>query len=421
MQQLRKLPMLTKRILLIVLAVFATCYANAQLDSATLSKDTYYQKLNKLNQEIPIFYNQAVKQEIQNWLKTPKQTAQLLGKSLYTLESFGTAFDSLGLPKYLSLLSVVNSNMNAQYVNTENGASGIWPLTFSTARRYGLVTNSYVDQRRNHQVSTRAMTAYLNDLEQIYQDWHFVISAFYAGPISLNMAIRKAGNTLDYNKVHEALDPKQRVSLEKFMALVYLVNYAIDHQITVEKFQISASDTVCTSIALGLDFVATKLDIKKEELRKLNPDLLQAVVPTITNCNCFLLPINAVEKYREMRNEIELVEQVDTMLSVDSLQDLSLIETEKPQVSPTGVPKKVETIINNQLIYYTIKSGDNIGLLAKLFDCSITDIKKWNNMKNNMLYAGKKLKIYVPSNKLAQYKSINTMSMSQKQALARKK
>lgn len=413
--------MLTKRILLIVLAVFATCYANAQLDSATLSKDIYYQKLNKLNQEIPIFYNQAVKQEIQNWLKTPKQTAQLLGKSLYALESFGPAFDSLGLPKYLSLLSVVNSNMNAQYVNPENGASGIWPLTFSTARRYGLVTNSYVDQRRNHQVSTRAMTAYLNDLEQIYQDWHFVISAFYAGPISLNMAIRKAGNTLDYAKVHEALDTKQRVSLEKFMALVYLVNYAIDHQITVEKFQILASDTVCTSIALGLDFVATKLEIKKEELRKLNPDLLQAVVPIIPNCNCFLLPLNAVAKYREMRSEIELVEQIDTMLTVDSLQDLSLIEVEKPKVSPTGVPKKVETIINNELIYYTIKSGDNIGLLAKLFDCSITEIRKWNNMKNNMLYAGKKLKIYVPSNKLAQYKSINTMSMSQKQALARKK
>src|SRR5690606_3555071 len=123
------------------------------------------------------------------------------------------------------------------------GASGIWPLSYSTAKRYRLVTNSYVDQRRNYWLSAQVVASYLSDLERIYQDWHFTISAFYAGPINLNMAIRKAGNTLEYSLVHEALDQNQRLCLEKFMALWYVLNFHSEHKINESKFNLPLSDT----------------------------------------------------------------------------------------------------------------------------------------------------------------------------------
>ncbi len=42
---------------------------------------------------------------------------------------------------------------------------------------------------------------------------------------------------------------------------------------------------------------------------------------------------------------------------------------------------------------YTVKSGDNLSKIAQKHNCSISDIKSWNSLKGNTIYAGQKLKI----------------------------
>ena len=42
-------------------------------------------------------------------------------------------------------------------------------------------------------------------------------------------------------------------------------------------------------------------------------------------------------------------------------------------------------------VRYTIKPGDTIGEIAEAFKVSISDIKNWNNLRSNRLYAGKSL------------------------------
>lgn len=45
---------------------------------------------------------------------------------------------------------------------------------------------------------------------------------------------------------------------------------------------------------------------------------------------------------------------------------------------------------------YRVHSGDNLWSIAKIYNVSISDIRKWNNLKNNeTLYPGKKLVLYV--------------------------
>lgn len=392
----------------------------AQSDSMRLQfqQDPYFKKLDALNGSIPVFYNTAVKAEIQSLLKNVGQkTSELIGKSNFALKHLGPYFDSLGLPPELALLAVVNSQFQTQFVDPSTGASGVWPLTFSTAKRYKLITNSFVDQRRNLFLSAHVTANYLLDLERIYQDWHFAISAFYAGPINLNMAIRKAGNTLVYENVHLAMDEKQRSCLEKFMALQYIIHFASEHKLTEHKFTLPTSDTVCTSIALSLDFIADKLEIKPALVRQLNPDYLEAIVPLIPGCNCFRLPKDKVDVYRDNREVFEVKPtDLDTTLPPPVPLEGEVIKT------PTGVPVPATSHSSEpKLIYYTVKSGDNLGLLSKLFDCSMNDIKRWNSISGTMLYAGAKLKMYVPGNKVEEYKRINSMSASQKQALARRK
>jgi len=380
-------------------------------------QDPYFKKLDALNGSIPLFYNGAVKAEIQTLLKnTGQKTADLLGKAQFAVKHLGPYFDSLGLPPELALLAVVNSQFQTNFVDPSNGASGVWPLTFSTAKRYKLITNAYVDQRRNLFLSANVTANYLLDLERIYQNWHFAITAFYAGPINLNMAIRKAGNTLHYENVHLALDENQRACLEKFMALQYVFHFASEHKINEQKFNLVGSDTVCTSIALSLDFIADKLELKPSLVRQLNPDFLEGIVPIIPGCNCFRLPKDKIEVYKENREVFEIKPaEMDTTTPPPIPLEGEVIKT------PTGVPIQKNVSSEPKLIYYTVKSGDNLGLLAKLFDCSINEIKRWNAISGTMLYAGAKIKVYVPGNKMEEYKRINAMSAAQKQALARRK
>src|SRR5690606_32898579 len=143
----------------------------------------------------------------------------------------------------------VNTFLNPEYTDYETGASGIWPLSFSIAKRYGLITNSYVDQRRNMELSANVFANYIFDLENIYQNWHMAITAFYAGPINLNIGIRKAGNSLDYAKVHEELNQKQQNCLERFMALRYFINFPEEHKIQEGKYYYHPFDTVCTHVS----------------------------------------------------------------------------------------------------------------------------------------------------------------------------
>ena len=46
---------------------------------------------------------------------------------------------------------------------------------------------------------------------------------------------------------------------------------------------------------------------------------------------------------------------------------------------------------------HTVKSGENLSVIAKKYKCTITELKKWNNLKSNTLQIGQKLKVYPPS------------------------
>ena len=59
---------------------------------------------------------------------------------------------------------------------------------------------------------------------------------------------------------------------------------------------------------------------------------------------------------------------------------------EKPQT-----PKKAKEA---QYVTYTVKSGDTLSKIAKKYHVSVADIKKWNQLKNDLIRVNQKIKIY---------------------------
>ncbi|KAF0152125.1 MAG: Membrane-bound lytic murein transglycosylase D [Ignavibacteria bacterium] len=69
-------------------------------------------------------------------------------------------------------------------------------------------------------------------------------------------------------------------------------------------------------------------------------------------------------------------------------------------------------------IKYAVKSKDNLVNISDLFGVRIADIRNWNNLPyTSRARVGQELTIYVPSDKIEYYSSINTMTESEKGSL----
>ena len=62
-------------------------------------------------------------------------------------------------------------------------------------------------------------------------------------------------------------------------------------------------------------------------------------------------------------------------------------------------------------IYYTVRQGDSLSEIAEKYRTSIKKIKAWNGIreKDNMIYVGKKLIIHVPAKQLEKISSQSTI------------
>jgi membrane-bound lytic murein transglycosylase D len=69
-------------------------------------------------------------------------------------------------------------------------------------------------------------------------------------------------------------------------------------------------------------------------------------------------------------------------------------------------------------LYYTVKSGDNVGYIADWYDVRASDVRYWNNISRNLIRTGQKLVIYKPKGASEKYKPLNEMSFQEKQRFA---
>lgn len=80
---------------------------------------------------------------------------------------------------------------------------------------------------------------------------------------------------------------------------------------------------------------------------------------------------------------------------VRNLQQRGLsIPQPKPEIKRPAPPKIVEKPKEPQCVIYTVKSGDTLSKIAQKYHVKVSDIKKWNNLKSDLIRENQKLKIY---------------------------
>ena len=121
-----------------------------------------------------------------------------------------------GVPDDLKYLMAIESNLSPKALSTA-GAAGLWQFTKVTAREYGLIVDSEVDERYNIEKETSAACQFLKKAYAQYGDWMTVAASYNAGQggISRRLADQRQKSALDLLLVEETSRYMFRVLVAK--------------------------------------------------------------------------------------------------------------------------------------------------------------------------------------------------------------
>jgi len=385
---------------------------HTQIQLKTLSDSLYIKRLQELPSAIDLSYNNIVKNYIKLYTQKRKNQVELmLGLSEYYFPIFEEILDKEGLPQELKYLPIIESALNPRALSRA-GASGLWQFMYGTGRMYKLKSNSFVDERRDPIKASYAAARFLKDLYKIYGNWQLVIAAYNCGPGNVNKAIRRSGGKRNYWDIYYRLPKETRGYVPAFIAAVYTFNYHKEHGLKVRKSKFPiVTDTIMVAQVLHFDQVSKVLNISRQQLRELNPQYRADIVPAHQRPYSLKLPIEFTSNFIDLQDSIFNYKKEYYF----NLKDKVVNPRDRYQKYAHAAPK------NRAKVYYKVKSGDAVGLIASWFHIRTSNLRYWNNINRNLIKVGQNLVIYVPKNQAGYYRKFNTKSYAQKQASLGKK
>lgn len=361
-------------------------------------KSVYELRINNLETDIPLEYNDFVLPFIQHYAVNRREvTERALSMATVYFPMFEAIFEEAGLPKALKYLAVAESTLDP-VIESSAEAVGLWQFISGTADMYQLKQDFYIDERRNPIKATKAAARHLQDLYDIYNDWYLVFAAYNCGVGNVNKAIRRSGNKKNYWTIRRYLPAETRGYVTSFIAACYVMNYAEEHNLhPFTPIDLPKSvDTINVQGPLVLKVVSEQLDISLDLLKLLNPEYKHAFIPDDAETHQLLLPSNSSNNYA-----------LNQKIIVSESKKQSGFYSRKKLAEAQEKINNVEIPAGKTSLIYTVIANDNLANIALLFDCEINEIKNWNALYGSDLEIGQKLKIYVPEDQLAHYQDIS--------------
>ncbi len=421
-------------------------YTVGEIPSFTDS--VYEARINKLNRYTPfeLTYNKTVRNFIDLYsLKKRNLSSRLLGLSELYFPMFEEVLDQYNLPLELKYLAVVESAL-VPNAGSHAGAKGLWQFMYQTGKAYDLQVNSFVDDRYDPYKSTVAAAQHLRDLYDIYQNWSLVLAAYNSGAGNVNKAIRRAGGVRSYWAIWPYLPRETRGYVPAFIAVYYVMNYSTEHNLypVDPGILFNGIDTVHVHDVLSFDQISEFLSIPYNDVKFLNPSFKKGIIPAdADDVYTLRLPRTYIGEFVSNEKEIyryktkkgverdKLLAQIEqaksrnvhivrsgqtlghiarryrtsvtNLKSWNNLRGSTIYPGQKltvyanPNGNATSGSKTSTVQRSGDKSYHTVRNGENLGLIAKKYKCSTTDLKNWNNLKSSTIYPNQKLTVYEPT------------------------
>jgi membrane-bound lytic murein transglycosylase D len=131
-----------------------------------------------------------------------------------------------GVPLEVNALMLVESGGLPTALSSK-GALGLWQFMPETARRYGLVVSSTVDERADVVKSTRAAAHYLRDLYSQFGEWKLAFAAYNAGEKTVQHAMQHGARDFETLSRDRQLPLETRNYVPAVLSAVHLLGGAL--------------------------------------------------------------------------------------------------------------------------------------------------------------------------------------------------
>jgi len=232
--------------------------------------------------DIPVEMNDAVVAYIRFFQTDAREHfSKWLTRSTRYIPMMRKVLEREGLPLDTVYLAMIESGFSA-YAYSFAKAAGPWQFVVGTSRRYGLLTDFWVDERRDPYKSTIAASKYLKELKaRFHGDWYLAWAGYNAGEGKISRAIRKE-KTTDFWRMMgrgRTLRAETKHYVPKLIAAALIAKHPERFGFHVDYDQPRDFEEVRVPDATDLHVVAKAAGIAFEELRDLNPELRRFCTP----------------------------------------------------------------------------------------------------------------------------------------------
>jgi membrane-bound lytic murein transglycosylase D len=231
------------------------------------------------------------------------------------------------IPEEIVFLPLIESGFNPHAYSPKR-AAGYWQFIPSTARKYNLRINWWIDERRDPVKSTAAAGDYLKDLYEMFGSWNLAIAAYNAGEGKIRRALRKT-KTDDYWDLQRTKHIKRETKnyVPRFIAASLIAHspeeFGFDD---LEYLPPLNYDTVILESPVDLEIVAQCTDVTLEEIKQLNPELRRWCTPPDVagyllkipegRENIFLEKLSEIPEEKRLTVDIYNVKKGDTLIKI---------------------------------------------------------------------------------------------------------
>lgn len=380
--------------------------------------------------------------------------AESMARSQRYLPMMRDIFKREGLPEDLVYLGLVESGFDPMALSP-NDHVGIWQISKATGRRFGLRIDHWIDERRDPEKSTLAAAKYLKELYDSFQSWDLAIAGYNLGEGKIRAAM-DARNTTSFWELcqHPDLSQTTKDFVPRFLATLLIAQdpgaYGLTKRSHAEGWRF---DRVRLPEPLEIETIARLAGTTPGEIQALNPHikrhvtppgpleirvpegkgeqlrarLAQGIPPALKTSHGHVATVGGREggvvhrvKKGESLGEIarrygtrvEAIQGLNHLASIHHLkegQELKIPigsasgrtdpapregQVTRATAGPGTRGKETSSKGEGQATVHKVQKGENLWSIARRYGVHVSDICRWNGLKDQRIKPGDVLSLY---------------------------
>lgn len=367
-------------------------------------------------------HHKRIDAEIRRLRRSPGAFFALMNRSQPYLNHILDAVTEADLPTELALLPAIESGFRP-HAYSPDGASGLWQFMPATGRMMGLQQDWWFDKRRALRASTTAAIAYLKELNVRFDgDWLHTLAAYNAGATKVKRAIRRAarrGEKTDFWSLDLPGETDRYVP--RLLALARVINEPQNYGLALPEIPDEPYFSVASTAGqIDLNVAANIAGLPVEDLLGLNaghrrwatrPDGPHELLLPKAKAGAFEVAVSSMDADQRLRWKRHRIRPGDNLNRIareygvtatairhaNGLKD-SRISAGKDLMIPLSDLVTMASGRSNQQarqrLRYRVRKGDSLYTIARRFQVSVKDLKRWNRV-GRYIRPGERLTVFI--------------------------